>query len=67
MQAKFKDSDNSWTIDARSIDKVSYDFSVKNPNKADEAPLRDPHEIIAEMSTLDAESAEILASIERLL
>ena len=37
LQAKFKDSENSWTIDAKSIDKTTYDLSVKNPNKADEA------------------------------
>ncbi len=45
----------------KSIDKATYDLSVKNPNKADEAALRDPKEIIAEMAALDAESAEILA------
>ena len=57
LQAKFKDSENSWTVDAKSIDKTTYDLSVKNPNKADEAELRDPRNIIAEMAALDAESA----------
>ena len=51
----------------KSIDKTTYDLSVKNPNKADETELRDPKEIIAEMAALDAESAEILASIGRML
>ena len=60
LQAKFKDSENSWTVDAKSIDKTTYDLSVKNPNKADETELRDPKDIIAEMAALDAESAEIL-------
>ena len=36
LQAKFKDSENSWTVDAKSIDKATYDLSVKNPNKSDE-------------------------------
>ena len=67
LQAKFKDSENSWTVDAKSIDKTTYDLSVKNPNKADEAELRDPKDIIAEMAALDAESAEILAGIGRML
>jgi type I restriction enzyme M protein len=67
LQARFKDSDNSWTIDAKSIDKTTYDLSVKNPNKADKAELRDPKSIIAEMTALDAESAEILAGIGRML
>jgi type I restriction enzyme M protein len=40
---------------------------VKNPNKADETELRDPRDIIAEMATLDAESAAILKNIEAML
>ena len=66
-QVTFKDSENSWTVDAKSIDKATYDLSVKNPNKADEAALRDPKDIIAEMVALDAESSEILAGIRRML
>ena len=54
-------------MDAKSIDKATYDLSVKNPNKADEDELRDPKDIIAEMAALDAESAEILADIGRML
>jgi type I restriction enzyme M protein len=67
LQAKFKDSENSWTVDVKSIDKTTYDLSVKNPNKVDETELRDPKDIIAEMVALDAESAEILAGIGRML
>jgi type I restriction enzyme M protein len=67
LQAKFKDSDNSWTVDAKGVDKATYDLSVKNPHKADEAALRDPKDIIAEMAALDAESAQILAGIGRML
>lgn len=66
-QARFKDSDNSWTVDAKSIDKTTFDLSVKNPNKADETELRDPKDIIAEMVALDAESAAILKNIEAML
>jgi type I restriction enzyme M protein len=67
LQAEFKDSANSWTVDAKGINTATYDLSVKNPNKADETGLRDPKEIIAEMAALDAESAEILAGIGRML
>ena len=42
LQAKFKDGENSWTVDAKGIDKTAFDLSVKNPNKADEAELREP-------------------------
>ena len=67
LQAKFKDSDNSWTVDVTSIDRTTYDLSVKNPSRADETELRDPKDIIAEMAALDAESADILAGIGRML
>lgn len=67
LQAKAKDSDNSWTVDAKSIDQTSFDLSVKNPNKAEEAALRDPKDIIAEMAALDGESAEILEGIGKML
>jgi type I restriction enzyme M protein len=67
LQAKFEHSENSWEVDAKSIDKATYDLSVKNPNKADEAESRDPKDIIAEIAALDAESAEILADIGRML
>jgi type I restriction enzyme M protein len=66
-QAKFKDSENSWTVDVKGIDKTTYDLSVKNPKKADEAELRDPKDIIAEMVALDAETAAILKNIEVML
>lgn len=67
LQAKAKDSNNSWTIKVKSVDPVTFDLSVKNPNKAEEAALRDPKDIIAEMAALDAESAEILKGIEAML
>jgi type I restriction enzyme M protein len=67
LQAKFGDSENSWTVDSNNIDKTTYDLSVKNPNKADEVALRDPKEIITEMAALDSENAEILAGIGRML
>ena len=54
-------------MDVADIDPVSFDLSVKNPNKAEEAPLREPEEIIAEMVVLDAESAEILEGIRGML
>jgi type I restriction enzyme M protein len=67
LQAKFEDSENSWTVDVKTIDKTTHYLSVKNPNKADETEFRDPKGIIAEMAALDAESAEVLASIGRML
>ena len=46
LQATFADSEKSWTVDAKDIDQNSFDLSVKNPNKEEETPLRDPQEIL---------------------
>ncbi len=66
-QAGFEDSDNSWTVDVADIDPDSVDLSVKNPNKAEAEPLRDPEVIINEIETLDKESEEILEGIRGML
>ena len=67
LQKKFADSDKSWTIKVADLDPETFDLSVKNPNIPEEAPLRDPKEIIAEIKTLDKESDKILKSIRSLL
>ena len=67
LQASFADTEKSWSVDMTEIDEATFDLSVKNPNKAEEAPLRDPQEIMAEMAALDAESAEILENVRGLL
>src|SRR5437762_10816960 len=36
VQANVKDSENSWTVDAKTIDKATHDLSVKNPSRVDE-------------------------------
>jgi type I restriction enzyme M protein len=67
FQASFADSEKSWSVDAAAIDPVTFDLSVKNPNKAEEAPLREPQDIITEIAVLDTESAKILESIRGML
>ena len=56
-------SKNSWNVDVSSVDQNTFDLSVKNPNKGDEAALRSPKEIMEEMSMLDKESTQILKNI----
>lgn len=46
------------------IDRQSWDLSVKNPNAAEDAELRSPQEILAEIAAQDAESTQVLARIE---
>ena len=67
LQAGFADSEKSWTVNIQDIDQDGFDLSVKNPNKAEEEPLRDPEVIINEIETLDAESVEILEGIRGML
>lgn len=67
LQKTFADSPKSWSIDVADVNTDTYDLSVKNPNKSDEVVHRSPQEILEEIAALDAESADILASIRGLL
>jgi type I restriction enzyme M protein len=67
LQASCAESAQSWLVDVADIDPESFDLSVKNPHKAEDAPLRAPLEIMSEIAALDAESAEILAGIGGML
>lgn len=67
LQTSFADSEKSWTMKAEDVDPVTFDLSVKNPNKEEEAPLREPQEILAEIASLDAESAKTLDGIRGML
>jgi type I restriction enzyme M protein len=67
LQKTKADSDNSWTINIKDIDKKTFDLSAKNPNKKEENALRQPREILKEIKALDKESAEILSSILELI
>ena len=60
-------TENSWTINIADIDQATLDLSAKNPNTPEEAPLREPMQIIAEMRNLDTESAQVLKTIEEIL
>ncbi len=67
LQKTKADSDNSWSVDVTGIDKTTYDLSVKNPNRNDEVLHRSPQDIMEEIATLDAESADVLTKIKALL
>jgi len=59
--------DNSWTVSVRDVDETTFDLSAKNPNKKEDAVLRQPEEILDEMKALDEESTAILNSILELI
>jgi len=58
------DSQNSWTVDVKSIDQKTFDLSVKNPNKKDEAEIRSPKEILEEILHLDDNSKKIIEKLK---
>jgi len=67
LQKTKAESENSWTINVKDVDENTFDISVKNPNKKEEATLRSPEDIITEMKTLDEESTDILNEIKELV
>ncbi len=67
FQKEQTQSENSWTLDVNNIDQSTYDLSAKNPNTPEEAPLREPNEILKHMAKLDKESEEILKTVKGLL
>ncbi|MBX7133123.1 MAG: type I restriction-modification system subunit M [Fimbriimonadaceae bacterium] len=67
LQKNFANGAQSWTVDIADVDTVTYDLSVKNPNGGEEVTHRSPLDILEEIAALDAESAEVLATIRALL
>jgi type I restriction enzyme M protein len=67
LQRAFADSPKSWTLDAKSINPVTFDLSVRNPNGGEDVTHRSPTIIMEEIAALDAESAEMLENIKALL
>jgi len=67
LQKTQANSENSWTLDVKNIDTKTYDLSVKNPNKKDEAILRSPGEILEGIQLLDTETVEILKGLSKII
>ncbi len=67
LQKKFSDSPKSWSVSATIIDQTTFDLSADNPNGNEEIVHRSPQDIMAEIATLDAESAEVLIGLKALL
>ena len=67
LQKSCADSPKSWSVDVTGIDLTTFDLSVKKPNGGEEFTHRSPEVILEEIAVLDAESADVLASIRALL
>ena len=67
LQQTFAEGPQSWRIARADLDPDTLDLSVRNPNTPEEAPLRSPEEIIADMLARDVKTAEILENIRGML
>lgn len=67
LQKTKADSENSWTVKISDINTETWDLSAKNPNKKEEAGLRDPKDILSDMKSLDKELADIMKKIEEIV
>ncbi|MCX6753689.1 MAG: N-6 DNA methylase [Candidatus Nomurabacteria bacterium] len=67
LQKTKADSDNSWSIDMKDVNKETFDLSVKNPSKGGEVALREPKDILEEMEKLDKEIKSSILSIKNIL
>ena len=67
LQKTLADSPTSWSVDVATLNTTTHDLSVKNPHGGDQLALRTPQDILDEIAALDAESAEILATIRELV
>ena len=61
------ESENSWSVNIKDIDQTTFDLSVKNPNTPEEAPLREPIEILKEMAELDKETAKLMDNVKLII
>jgi type I restriction enzyme M protein len=57
LQKTFADSPKAWSAEAETINKETFDLSVRNPNGGEEFAHRSPDEIMDEIAALDAQGA----------
>jgi type I restriction enzyme M protein len=67
LQLVKPETEKSWNFRVADINEDTFDLSVKNPNKPEDAPFRSPEEILNEMEALDAETNAVLKTIRDLL
>jgi type I restriction enzyme M protein len=61
------ESDNSWSLSIKDINKNSWDLTVNNPNHVKVRDERTPQEIIAEIEELEIQAASVLQRIKEFL
>ena len=67
LQKTKAESENSWNVRLSDVDQTTFDLSAKNPNTPEEAPLRQPNEILEAMATLDMKTADVMNDLKLLI
>lgn len=67
LQKTRPETEQSWNIKVADVNEETFDLSVKNSNTPEEATLRRPEYILAEMESLNNETNTILQSIKELI
>lgn len=61
------ESENSWNVRLSDVNQTTFELAPKNPNTPEEAPLRQPNEILEAIANLDKESADIMNDLKLLI
>ena len=67
VAGKGVETEKSWNLLVSEVLEDTLDLSPKNPNTPEEAPLRNPIEILEEMEMLDEETSSLLTNIKELI
>jgi type I restriction enzyme M protein len=67
LQETFGASPKSWSVDIKTVDQVTLELSVRNPNTGEAAALHNPAAIVDNIAALDAQSGEALERVKRLI
>jgi type I restriction enzyme M protein len=67
LQKTKPETEKSWILNVNDLNEDTFDLSPKNPNTPEEAPLRNPNEILEEMQTLDNQTNLLLVKIKELI
>lgn len=64
---KKKDTQNSWSVNIKDIDKNTFDLKVKNPNENQTEKIVDTKEIISKIEKIDNENQKLLKELKKYL
>jgi type I restriction enzyme M protein len=67
LHLKSADSPKSWIVDVKTIDRDTFDLSVKNPTSEEQQAYRTPQEILNEIAAIDTDTASLLETVRGIL